>query len=103
MAHYQIKCKQILRENNLYAHSTIEAIQVPKPLQASILQWHNNTLQHPKRMQAMLRENFYWLVVDAAIELLVKACEMCQKCKLTAVKNTLTQQYQHCTLGRSTC
>jgi hypothetical protein len=37
-------------------------------------------------MQATLKESFYWPGVDAAIESLVRTCETCQKCKITAVK-----------------
>jgi hypothetical protein len=34
-----------------------------------IMQWFHTTLQHPgiKRMQATLRESFYWPGMDAAV------------------------------------
>jgi len=78
-----------VRENvELYVHAKQTAIYVPVSLRASLLQWYHLTLQHPgvKRMQATLKENFYWPGVDAAVENLVKNCDTCQRCKLTAVK-----------------
>lgn len=83
------KYKHIVRDTvPLYAHRTTEAFYVPKSMRASILPWYHTTLQHPgvKHMQATLKENFHWPGVGAAVELLVKTCETCQKCKLTAVK-----------------
>jgi len=81
--------KKIVRENvELYAHAQQETIYVPTSLRASLLQWYHLTLQHPgvKRMQATIREHFYWPGIDAAVESLVRTCDTCQKCKLTAVK-----------------
>jgi len=84
-----LKYKKIMRDSTeLYVQHDSEAIYVPASLRASILQWYHTTLQHPgiKRMQATLKEHFYWPGVDAAVESLVRTCATCQKCKLTAVK-----------------
>jgi hypothetical protein len=89
LASQQPGCKKIVRENvELYAHAQQETIYVPPSLRASLLQWYHSTLQHPgvKRMQATVREHFYWPGIDAAIESLVRTCDTCQRCKLTAVK-----------------
>jgi hypothetical protein len=78
-----------LREGvSLSVHSKTEAIYVPATLRMPILQWYHTTLHHPgiKRMQATVKENFYWPGIDAAVEALVHKCEICQKCKITAVK-----------------
>ena len=78
-----------MKENiELYVHAQQETIYVPASLRASLLQCYHLTLQHPgvKRMQATLREHFYWPGIDAAVESLVRTCDTCQKCKLTAVK-----------------
>jgi len=83
------KYTKIVRDTvTLYAHNTTEAVYVPTSMRASILQWYHTTLQHPgvKCMQATLKENFHWPGVDAAVESLVRTCETCQKCKLTAVR-----------------
>jgi hypothetical protein len=83
------KYEESLREGvKLYVQVNTDAIYVPVSLRDSILQWYHTTLQHPgtKRMQATLKENFYWPGVDAAVESLVCTCATCQKCKLTAVK-----------------
>ncbi len=85
-----LKYKKNVRENmEHFVHPDAEAIYVPEPLRASILQWYHTTLQHPiiKRMQVTLKENFYWPGVDTAVEALVHSCNLCQKCKLTVVKN----------------
>jgi hypothetical protein len=37
-------------------------------------------------MQATIRESFYWPGMDASFESLVRTCDTCQKCKITAVK-----------------
>ena len=37
-------------------------------------------------MQATIRENFY--CIDASVESLVRTCNTCQKCKITAVKKS---------------
>ena len=37
-------------------------------------------------MQATVKENFYWPGMDATIDAVVRACAVCQKCKITAVK-----------------
>jgi hypothetical protein len=37
-------------------------------------------------MQATMKESFYWPGIDAAIDAVVRACEVCQKCKITEVK-----------------
>ncbi len=90
------KYEKAVREGiNLYVQVNTAAIYVPAVLRASILQWYHTTLLHPgiKRMQATLKEHFYWPGVDAAVESLVCTCTMCQKCKLTAVKK----------YGRSRC
>jgi hypothetical protein len=89
----------------LYAHQDTEAIYVPASLQTSILQWYRTTLQHPgiKRMQATLKEFFYWPGVDAAVESLVRTCATCQKCKLTVMKKygkTPLPAKTNSTLGR---
>jgi hypothetical protein len=89
LASQQPGYKKIVKENvELYAHAQLETIYVPASLCASLLQWYHLTLQHPgvKRMQATLKENFYWPGVDAAVESLVQKCDTCQKCKITAVK-----------------
>ena len=46
----------------LYVHHQHETIYVPVPLCTYLLQWYHLTLQNPgmKRMQATLKENFYW-------------------------------------------
>ncbi len=70
-----------VRENvELYVHAKQTAIYVPVSLRASLLQWYHLTLQHPgvKRMQATLKENFYWPGVDAAVKKIVKNCDTCQ-------------------------
>jgi hypothetical protein len=74
--------------SSLYVKKDTAAIYVPATRRPAILQWYHTTLQHPgiKRMQATLRENFYWPGMDAAVEHLVHTCATCQKCKLTAVK-----------------
>jgi len=79
----------IVRESvQLHARSDTATIYVPAALRAAILQWYHATLQHPgvKRMQATVRENFYWPGMDATVESLVHTCAICQQCKLTAVK-----------------
>jgi hypothetical protein len=65
-----------------------DSIYVPASLRAAILQWFHTILQHPgiKRMQATVKEHFYWPGIDAAIEAVIRACAVCQKCKITAVK-----------------
>jgi len=81
--------KKKMRENiELYVHAQQETIHIPASLRASLLQWYHLTLQHPgiKCMQATIREHFYWPGIDAAVESLVRTCDTCQKCKLTAVK-----------------
>ena len=98
--------KKIVRDSvKLYVNAKQETIYVPVSLRASLLQWYHLTLQHPgvKRMQATLKENFYWPGVDVAIEKIVKNCNTCQRCKLTAVKNMakfLCQQTTNSPLGK---
>jgi hypothetical protein len=72
----------------VFVHKQTGSIYVPAALRSSILQWYHTTLQHPgtKRMQATLRENFYWPGMDASVESLVRTCDTCQQCKLTAVR-----------------
>jgi hypothetical protein len=74
--------------HTVYVHTPTQTIYVPASLRAAILQWYHTSLQHPgiKRMQCTVKENFYWPGVDAAIETLVRACAICQQCKITAVK-----------------
>jgi hypothetical protein len=80
---------EIREGTKLYVQVNTAAIYVPASLCTPILQWHHTTLLHPgiKRMQATLKEHFYWPGVDADIDSLVRTCPTCQKCKLTAVKN----------------
>jgi hypothetical protein len=81
--------KKVGRDSaELYVNSKQETIYVPASLRASLLQWYHLTLQHPgiKRMQATLKENFYWPRVDVAVGKIVKKCDTCQRYKLTAVK-----------------
>jgi hypothetical protein len=58
----------------LYVHSTNKSIYVPASLRSRILQWYHTTLQHPgiKRMQATVKDNFYWPGLDSAVEKLVR-------------------------------
>jgi hypothetical protein len=84
-----VKYSTTMREGTqLYVKTASDTIYVPASLRSAIMQWYHTTLQHPgiKRMQATLRESFYWPGMDAAVEALVRACATCQKCKLTAVK-----------------
>jgi hypothetical protein len=37
-------------------------------------------------MQATVKESFYWPSIDAAIDKVIRTCDICQKCKITAVK-----------------
>jgi hypothetical protein len=46
-------------------------------------------------MQATLKENFYWSVIDAAVESLVHTCATCQKCKLTAPPLKNIERYHY--------
>ncbi len=67
--------KKVVRNSvELYVNAKQEMIYIPVSLRASLLQWYHLTLQHPgvKRMQATLKENFYWPGVDAAVEKIVK-------------------------------
>jgi len=78
-----------LREGRqLYVHSTSNTIYVPFSLRPALLQWYHTSLQHPgiKRMQATVKESFYWPSIDAAIDKVIRTCDICQKCKITAVK-----------------
>jgi hypothetical protein len=72
----------------LYVNSNNNSTYVPEALRSQLLQWYHITLQHPgiKRMQATVREHFYWPGIDAAVEQLVHACPICQQYKITAVK-----------------
>jgi hypothetical protein len=46
-----------------------------------------STLPGIKRMQARVKESFYWPAgINAAIDKVVHMCDICQKCKITAVK-----------------
>jgi hypothetical protein len=74
--------------HSIYVNKHTATIYVPVSLRPAILQWYHTSLQHPgiKRMQATLKENFYWPGIDAAVDAVVRACEVCQKCKITAVK-----------------
>jgi hypothetical protein len=80
--------KKIFEGHKLYVCTTTAAIYVPTPLRAPLLQWYHTNLQHPgvKRMQATVRSSFYWPGIDAAITKLVRTCDICQQCKITAVK-----------------
>jgi hypothetical protein len=83
------KYKQAVRDGvTLYVHTATQTIYVPVSLHQSILQWYHTSLQHPgiKRMQATIKESFYWPGIDASVESLVRTCNTCQKCKITAVK-----------------
>jgi hypothetical protein len=83
------KYKQAVRDGvTLYVHTATQTIYVPVSLRQSILQWYHTSLQHPgiKRMQATIKESFYWPGIDASVESLVRTCNTCQKCKITAVK-----------------
>jgi hypothetical protein len=67
--------KKVVRSSiELHVNMQQEMIYIPVSLRASLLQWYHLTLQHPgvKRMQATLKENFYWPGVDAAVEKIVK-------------------------------
>lgn len=72
----------------IYVHRQTDSVYVPLSLRGDILQWYHTSLQHPgiKRMQATVKENFYWPGMDATIDAVVRACAVCQKCKITAVK-----------------
>jgi hypothetical protein len=72
----------------IYVHQQTDTVYVPASLRSAILEWYHTTLLHPgtKRMQATVKENFYWPGIDAAVEALVRKCDTCQKCKITAVK-----------------
>ena len=99
--------KKIVRDSvELYVNVKQEMIYVPVSLRDSLLQWYHLTLQHPgvKRMQATLKENFYWPGVDAAVQKIVKNCDTCQRCKLTTVKKigkSLCQQTANSPLGKN--
>jgi hypothetical protein len=83
------KYKQSVRDGvAIYTHPATQAIYVPASLRNAVLQWYHTSLQHPgiKRMQATIKENFYWPGIDASVESLVRTCDTCQKCKITAVK-----------------
>ena len=83
------KYEQAVRDGiTLYVHMATQTIYVPVSLRQSILQWYHTSLQHPgiKRMQATIKESFYWPGIDASVESLVRTCNTCQKCKITAVK-----------------
>jgi len=74
--------------HTIYVCQTTAAIYVPASLRAALLEWYHTNLQHPgiKRMQATVKTNFYWPGIDAAITKLVQTCDVCQQCKITAVK-----------------
>ncbi len=38
-------------------------------------------------VSATAKENFYWLGIDTAIDAVVRACKIFQKCKIAAVNN----------------
>jgi hypothetical protein len=91
--------KALLEQSNLYSAAEREgqqiyvnrqtdSVYVPASLRPAVLEWYHTTLLHPgtKRMQATVKENFYWPGLDASVEALVRTCEIFQKCKITAVK-----------------
>ena len=83
------KYSQSVRDGvSLYVKTDTDTIYVPPTHRPDILNWYHTTLQHPgiKRMQATLREHFYWPGMDAAVTELVRTCATCQTCKITAVK-----------------
>jgi hypothetical protein len=79
----------------IYFSRATDTIYVPASLRAALIEWYHTSLQHPgsKRMQATVKESFYWPGVDAAIEAAVRTCAICQKCKITAVKNMARFHY----------
>jgi hypothetical protein len=89
----------------LYVHRTSNTIYIPASLRSQILNWYHTTLQHPgiKRMQATIKENFYWPGLDTAVEQLVQACPICQQYKITAVNVTVRYRFPpvtHASRGR---
>jgi len=75
-------------DQTIYVHKQTNSIYVPVSLRGALTQWYHTSLQHPgiKRMQATIKEHFYWPGMDAAIDAVVRVCPVCQKCKITAVK-----------------
>jgi hypothetical protein len=72
----------------LYVTRDHANIYIPASLRFSILEWYHTTLQHPgiARMQATIKESLYWPGLDAAVEKMVKKCQVCQQFKITAVR-----------------
>jgi hypothetical protein len=72
----------------IYVHKQTDSIYLPVSLRGALMQWYHTSLQHPgiKRMQATIKESFYWPGMDAAIDAVVRACPVFQKCKITAFK-----------------
>jgi hypothetical protein len=78
----------VMEGTSLNVHSTDRLIYIPESLCTAVIQWYHIMLQHPgiKRMQATIKEHFYWPGLDGVIERYVKMCVICQKCKITAIK-----------------
>jgi hypothetical protein len=71
-------------------HSQQETIYVPTSLCASptavVLLFNAAASRHKVHACHSSKENFYWPGVDVAVKKFVRTCNICQKCKLTAVK-----------------
>jgi hypothetical protein len=83
------KYKEDIRDGvPLYMHSKHGSIYIPASLRFSIMDWYHTTLQHPgiARMQVTIKEHLYWPGLDAAVERMVKKCQVCQQYKITAVR-----------------
>jgi hypothetical protein len=60
-----------------------DKIVVPEILRDRIISWYHHYLCHPGqlRMEATLRQNYYWEKMRATVQSHVKACKICQMCK----------------------
>ena len=65
-----------------------DKIIVPVSLQAKIVNWYHDILLHPgaTRMTQTLKQQFFWNGLATHVEQCVKACDTCQRCKVSHKK-----------------
>jgi predicted aspartyl protease len=65
-----------------------DKIIVPVSLQAKIINWYHDILLHPgaTRMTQTLKQQFFWNGLATHVEQCVRACDTCQRCKVSHKK-----------------